>query len=151
MKDHPNLLVVQTLSKSRALAGLRVGFAIGQAPLIEALVRVKDSFNSYPLDRLALVGATAAIEDEAWFEEACGKVITTRSRLTSALESLDFEVLPSTANFVFARHRTEAGGDLAQKLRSAPFWSATSGGRESKTTCASASGRMRSATGWWRR
>lgn len=117
VKDHPNLLVVQTLSKSRALAGLRVGFAIGQAPLIEALVRVKDSFNSYPLDRLALVGATAAIEDEAWFQDACGKVIATRTRLTAALEALDFEVLPSTANFVFARHRTEPGGDLAHKLR----------------------------------
>lgn len=117
VKDHPNLLVVQTLSKSRALAGLRVGFAIGQAPLIEALVRVKDSFNSYPLDRLALVGATAAIEDEAWFAEACGKVIASRTRLTGELEALGFEVLPSVANFVFARHASVPGGDLAQKLR----------------------------------
>src|SRR5947207_5136897 len=66
---HDNLLVIQTLSKSRALAGLRVGFAIGQAPLIEALERVKDSFNSYPLDCLAIAGAIAAIEDEAWFAE----------------------------------------------------------------------------------
>ncbi len=66
---HDNLLVVQTLSKSRSLAGLRVGFAIGQRPLIEALERVKDSFNSYPLDRLAIAGAVAALEDEAWFQE----------------------------------------------------------------------------------
>ncbi len=114
---HPNLLVVQTLSKSRSLAGLRVGFAVGQAQLIEALVRVKDSFNSYPLDRLALVGAAAAIEDEVWFDETRGRVIASRERLTKALEGLDFEVLPSSANFLFARHPGTPGGELAAKLR----------------------------------
>lgn len=117
VKDHPNLLVVQTLSKSRALAGLRVGFAIGQAPLIEALVRIKDSFNSYPLDRLALVGATAAIEDEAWFVQSCDKVIASRTRLTAALERLGFSVLPSAANFLFARHASMPGATLAGALR----------------------------------
>src|SRR5262249_37007483 len=69
IKRHDNLLVIQTLSKSRALAGLRVGFAIGQRPLVEALERVKDSFNSYPLDSLAIAGAVAAIRDDAWFQE----------------------------------------------------------------------------------
>lgn len=115
--DYPNLLVVHTFSKSRSLAGLRVGFAIGQRPLIEALERVKDSFNSYPLDRLALAGATAAVEDEDWFQETCGRIVASRTRLTADLSALGFEVLPSSANFLFARHPAHAGADLAQTLR----------------------------------
>ena len=114
---HPQLLVVRTLSKSHSLAGLRVGYALGQVELIEGLNRVKDSFNSYPLDRLAISGAAAAIEDRAHFEENCAKVIATRTRLVSELGSLGFEVLPSTANFVFARHRGHRGADLAARLR----------------------------------
>lgn len=114
---YDNLLVVQTLSKSRSLAGLRVGFAFGQRPLIEALERVKDSFNSYPLSRLAIAGATAAIEDEAWFEDTRQRVIASRERLANALAALGFEVLPSQANFVFARHPRHAGGALAARLR----------------------------------
>lgn len=114
---YPNLLVVQTLSKSRSLAGLRVGFALGQQPLIDALVRVKDSFNSYPLDRLAQAGAQAAFEDEAYFQTARSAVMEERSRLTSALQSLGFDVLPSAANFVFARHPGHQGAALAQGLR----------------------------------
>lgn len=117
VKDHPNLLVVQTLSKAWSLAGLRAGFAVGQRPLIEALVRVKDSFNSYPLDRLALAGAAAAISDGAWFEETRAKVMATRTRLSGALGQMGFEVLPSAANFLFARHPRRAGGALAAKLR----------------------------------
>jgi histidinol-phosphate aminotransferase len=114
---HDNLLIVQTLSKSRALAGLRVGFAIGQRPLIEALERVKDSFNSYPLDCLALAGAVAAIEDDAWFQQTRQRIIASRQSLVRALSELDFEVLPSVANFVFARHRKHSGADLAARLR----------------------------------
>lgn len=117
VKRYPNLLVIHTLSKSRSLAGLRVGFAIGQRPLIEALERVKDSFNSYPLDRLAAVGATAAIEDSAWFDETRGKVMASRARLTAEFEAMGFVVLPSAANFVFARHPAHAGAELARKLR----------------------------------
>jgi len=112
-----NLLVVHTLSKSRSLAGLRVGFAIGQRPLIEALERVKDSFNSYPLDRLAEAGATAAIEDVAWFDQTRGKVMQSRTGLSAALAERGFEVLPSAANFVFARHPNHAGATLAAELR----------------------------------
>jgi histidinol-phosphate aminotransferase len=112
-----NLLVVQTLSKSRGLAGLRVGFAIGQRPLIEALERVKDSFNSYPLGCLALAGAVAALEDEAWFQETRGRIIASREALVRGLAALDFEVLPSVANFVFARHPNRRGADLAARLR----------------------------------
>ena len=114
---YPNLLVIQTFSKSRSLAGLRVGFAIGQRPLIEALERIKDSFNSYPLGRLAIVGAVAAWEDQAWFDTNRNKVIATRKRLDAGLRGLDFSVLPSSANFVFARHASQAGADLAAELR----------------------------------
>ena len=114
---HDNLLVVQTLSKSRALAGLRVGFAIGQRPLIEALERVKDSFNSYPLDCLAIAGAVAAINDDAWFQETRQRIMASRESLVQALSALGFEVLPSVANFVFARHRSHSGAELAAKLR----------------------------------
>jgi histidinol-phosphate aminotransferase len=115
--SHPNLLVVQTMSKSRALAGLRVGYAIGDAALIEALTRVKDSFNSYPLGRPAQAGAIAALEDEAWFQQSRARVIEGRERLTSGLVRLGFDVLPSSANFVFARHPAQAGAALAAALR----------------------------------
>jgi histidinol-phosphate aminotransferase len=114
---HDNLLIVQTLSKSRALAGLRVGFAIGQRPLIEALERVKGSFNSYPLDCLAIAGAVAAIKDDAWFAQTRARIIANREALTRGLAALGFEVLPSVANFVFARHRGRGGAQLAAKLR----------------------------------
>ena len=117
ISQYPNLLVIQTLSKSRSFAGLRVGFALGQWDLIEALVRVKDSFNSYPLDRLAQVAATAAIKDEAWFETCRKKLIASRDRLVRELEALDFEVLPSQANFVFARHESRSGAALQAALR----------------------------------
>ena len=114
---HPNLLVVQTLSKSRSLAGLRVGYALGQAPLIEGLTRVKDSFNSYPLDRLATAGAVAAMEDAPYFERTRRAVIESRERLAESLRALHFEVLPSQANFLFARHPAHRGADLAAALR----------------------------------
>ena len=114
---HDNLVVVQTLSKSRALAGLRVGFAMGQRPLIEALERVKDSFNSFPLDCLALAGATAAIEDDAWFQDTRRRIVASREKLARDLAELGFEVLPSVANFVFARHPRRGGAELAAKLR----------------------------------
>jgi histidinol-phosphate aminotransferase len=115
--SHDNLLVIQTFSKSRSLAGLRVGFAIGQRPLIEALERVKDSFNSYPVDCLAIAGAVAAIEDDGWFRETRTRIIASRETLARELGQLGFEVLPSLANFVFARHRSRSGADLAAALR----------------------------------
>lgn len=114
---HDNLLIIQTLSKSRALAGLRVGFAIGQRPLIEALERVKDSFNSYPLDCLAIAGAVASISDDAWFQETRGRIIANREVLCRDLIALGFEVLPSQANFLFARHPGRSGAYLASQLR----------------------------------
>ena len=114
---HPNLLVVHTFSKSRSLAGLRVGFAVGHPDLIEGLERVKNSFNSYPLDRLAIAGAVAAIEDRAWFDQTRQAVIESRAKLTRQLETQGFEVLPSGANFIFARHPTRDAAQLAQALR----------------------------------
>jgi histidinol-phosphate aminotransferase len=114
---HDNLLIVQTLSKSRALAGLRVGFAIGQRPLIEALERVKGSFNSYPLDCLAIAGAVAALEDEEWFQDTRERIMANREALVRGLSELGFEVLPSVANFVFARHPSRHGAALAAQLR----------------------------------
>ena len=112
-----NLLVVHTLSKSRALAGLRVGFAVGHPELIEGLERVKNSFNSYPLGRLAQAGAVAAIQDQKHLEETSAKVIQTRTRLVKELESLGFDTLPSRANFIFTRHPKHAGAKLYQALR----------------------------------
>ena len=114
---HPQLLVIRTLSKSHALAGLRVGYAIGQSHLVEALNRVKDSFNSYPLDRFAQAGALASIEDHAYFESICAKVVATRTRLVAEMGALGFEVLPSAANFIFARHPAHDGAALAAALR----------------------------------
>lgn len=115
--EYPNLLVTQTFSKSWALAGLRVGFAAGHPDLIEALNRVKDSFNSYPLDRLALAGALAAVEDADYMRSSCNQVIESREWLSKALQALGFEVLPSGANFIFTRHPQWAGAALAQALR----------------------------------
>jgi histidinol-phosphate aminotransferase len=112
-----NLLVVHTLSKSRALAGLRVGFAVGHPDLIEGLERVKNSFNSYPLGRLAQAGAIAAIQDQAHLESTSNKVIQTRERLVTELSVLGFNTLPSTANFIFTRHPKHAGVKLYQALR----------------------------------
>ena len=114
---YDNLLVIHTLSKSRSLAGLRVGFAAGHPALIEALERVKNSFNSYPLDKLAIVGGAAAMEDSEYFEQCCQAVMATRNTLTAALQTLGFEVLPSAANFIFARHPQHDAAKIAQNLR----------------------------------
>jgi len=117
VRTYSNLLVVQTFSKSRALAGLRVGFAIGQRHLIEGLERIKDSFNSYPLGRLEIAGAVAAIEDEEYFQRRRAQVISTRDQLAQQLDKLGFDVLPSSTNFLFVRHETHRAASLAQALR----------------------------------
>lgn len=117
VQEFPNLLVVQTLSKSRSLAGARIGFAIGQAPLIDGLERIKNSFNSYPLDRLALAAGVAAMDDKDYFEACCARIIAGRDGLAAALTERGFEVLPSAANFVFARHPAWEGAALTAALR----------------------------------
>ena len=112
-----NLLVIRTLSKSHALAGLRVGYAVGDPLLIEALERIKNSFNSYPLDRLAIAGATAALADEDYLEQTRRAVMRSRAELTAGLTRLGFDVLPSAANFIFARHPQRDAAELAAELR----------------------------------
>jgi histidinol-phosphate aminotransferase len=117
INQYPNLLVTQTLSKARSLAGLRVGYALGHPDLIEALTRVKDSFNSYPIDRLAEAGAVAAINDVDYFEITCQKVVATRESIVKRLEAMGFIVLPSGGNFIFTKHPAYDGAYLAEKLR----------------------------------
>ncbi len=117
IKKYPNLLIIQTLSKSRSLAGLRVGFAVGEQELIEGLDRTKNSFNSYTLDRLALAGALESIKDEEYFQETCRKVIETREWTTKELGGLGFSVVPSKANFILIQHERLPAKVLFQKLR----------------------------------
>ena len=114
---YPNLLVTHTLSKARSLAGLRVGYALGHQDMIEGLIRVKDSFNSYPVDSMALAGAVAAMEDVEYFEMTRQKVIASREHLVAEMRKLGFDVLPSGANFIFARHAEHDGAELTAKLR----------------------------------
>ena len=115
--DYPNLLVIHTLSKSYSLAGLRVGYAFGDPQLIEGLERIKNSFNSYPLDRLALKGAVAALLDKEYFENTRKAIQKLRNFLTSKLLELGFEVVPSSANFVFATHLKMPAKEIYHKLR----------------------------------
>ncbi len=117
INQYPNLLVTHTLSKARSLAGLRVGYALGAPDLIEALMRVKDSFNSYPIDRFASAGAIAAMQDVEYFEKTCRQVVATRESLIKDLTDLGFDVLPSGANFIFAKHQTKSGAELTAQLR----------------------------------
>ncbi len=114
---YPNLLVIQTLSKSRSLAGLRVGFALGNEALIAGLTRVKDSFNSYPLSSIAISGACAAITDKAHFEYTRKRIISARALLTTQLNALGFNIIPSQANFLFVTHPEHDAADLASQLR----------------------------------
>ncbi len=146
IKRHDNLLVVQTFSKSRALAGLRVGFAIGQRPLIEALERVKDSFNSYPLGMLAQAGAVAAIKDDAWFAE-------TRARIMASRDNAGARPQPASASRFCRRRRISYSlviPGIAAPI-SPPGYASTasssgiSRNRGSRISCASRSERTSSA------
>jgi histidinol-phosphate aminotransferase len=112
-----NLLVIQTLSKSRSLAGLRVGFALGHLDLIAGLERVKNSFNCYPLGQVQQAGAVAALDDVAYMEQTSNAIIASRAWLTAQMQALGFEVLPSAANFIFTRHPQHDGAQLAAALR----------------------------------
>lgn len=117
VEKYENLVVCQTTSKSRSLAGLRVGFAMAQSHLIAALEAVKNSFNSYPMDRFAIAAAVASFEDQAYFEAQCQKVIDSREKLVADLEAIGFKVLPSKANFIFASLPNKDAGELAAELR----------------------------------
>jgi histidinol-phosphate aminotransferase len=117
IKQYNNLLVTHTLSKSYALAGLRVGYAVGHPDLIEALERVKNSFNSYPIDKLAMAGAMAAIEDQDYLKKISQAVIKTREDLIQSLNTLGFETIPSSANFIFTKHPKHDAAKLSAALR----------------------------------
>jgi len=117
LAEYDNLLVVKTLSKSRSLAGARIGYAVGSPEVIADLNRIKFSFNPYNLDRLAIALGTAAMEDDAYFRETCAKVVATRERFRKALEARGFKVLPSSTNFVLASLPGTTGGRLAEALR----------------------------------
>ncbi|HHU93957.1 MAG TPA: histidinol-phosphate transaminase [Alcaligenaceae bacterium] len=117
MQQYENIVVIHTLSKSYALAGLRVGYALASPEVVAGLQRVKDSFNSYPLDTLAQAGALAAIQDRADFDKKRAAIIQSRDELTVALQALDFDVLDSKTNFVFARHRQVDAKHIHQALR----------------------------------
>lgn len=117
INDYPNLLVIKTLSKSHSLAGLRVGYALGNEELIEGIIRVKDSINSYTVDRLALAGAREAINDDAYFQETRSKIMKSRERVSARLMEMGFKVIPSQANFIFISARQCPGGLLFQQLR----------------------------------
>ncbi len=115
--QYDNLIVSRSLSKSHALAGLRVGYALAHQDLIEGLNRVKDSFNSYPLDAVAQAAATVAILDASWQEQSVAVITESRKRMTEGLEALDFKVLPSSANFVFIQHRALSGRKVFDGLK----------------------------------
>lgn len=114
---YDNVLVVQTFSKSRSLAGLRLGYALGSPALIEALERIRDSFNSYTLDLLAQTAGEAAMMDGAWFETNRRRIMDTRERTVEQLSGMGFSIVPSSANFIFARHPGISGLRLQQALR----------------------------------
>lgn len=115
---YPNLLVVQTFSKSRSLAGLRLGFAAGNKDLIEGLDRVKNSFNPYPIDRIAEAAGREAVQDVAYFEQCCQRIMATRERTRDELIKLGFEVFPSATNFLFARPPASLpAAELTDRLR----------------------------------
>lgn len=117
LQKYDNILIVQTFSKSRSLAGSRVGFALGSKEVISDLNRIKFSFNPYNLNRLSILAAAEAIRDEAYFQETRGKIMKTREDFTRKMEDLGFTVLPSSANFVFAKSGSISGTDYFNGLR----------------------------------
>ena len=117
ISDYDNLIVTRSLSKSHALAGIRVGYALAQPALVAGLNRVKDSFNSYPLDAIAQAAATAAVADSQWLKQAAATVCAARDYMTAGLQGMGFEVLPSQANFIFTRHNMLSGKRLFDALR----------------------------------
>jgi len=115
--SYTNLLVVHTLSKSRSLAGMRIGYGMGSAELIEGLERIKNSFNPFPLGQLQIAAAIASFEDQDYFQQTCQRIISSREQVSEQLQNLGFEVLPSQANFVFARHSNRPAQELSLALR----------------------------------
>ncbi len=116
-KKYDNLLVVQTFSKSRSLAGARLGYAIGNAEIIADLEKIKYSTNPYNINRLTLVAGTAAIDSDCYFAENCKRIMKTREYTKNELEKLGFTCVPSYANFIFAKSDKISGNDLYLELK----------------------------------
>ncbi len=117
INEHPNLFITQTLSKSRSLAGIRIGYGLGHADLIEGLIRIKNSFNSYPIDRIAILAGVASILDHNYFRRTCNKIIISRNFMVDKLIEIGFNVIPSAANFVFTSHPKYSAVELTKVLR----------------------------------
>jgi histidinol-phosphate aminotransferase len=117
VNQYKNLVITQSFSKSRSLAGMRLGCAFGNEDLIEGLNRIKNSFNSYPIDRLAQIAGIEAIKDENYFNETRDKIIQARIFLEKELLLMGFETLPSGANFIFTKHRLKDAVIIFKKLR----------------------------------
>jgi histidinol-phosphate aminotransferase len=117
LREYENLVITRTFSKSRSMAGMRIGFAVGNGEIISALRAAKDSYNSYPLDSVAIAAGIASIEDEEYFRATLARVIATRQRLTDGLKELGFDVADSSANFVFAEHKSFKAKDICEYLK----------------------------------
>ena len=117
VNKYDNLLVIQTFSKSRALAGIRLGFAIGNENLIQGLKNIKYSFNSYTINRLSIIAGIEAIKDKDYFKDTVNKVINTREKTKIKLKELGFNVLDSKSNFIFISHKNVFAEDIYMKLR----------------------------------
>lgn len=117
LKEYKNLVLTRTFSKSRSLAGMRLGFAMADEELISYMNAVKDSYNTYPLDSISLAVGEASVKDEKYFRETLDKIIKTRERITTELQNLDFEVLPSQTNFVFTKHKDVKAVEIFEYLK----------------------------------
>lgn len=122
LDKYDNLLVVQTFSKSRSMAGMRIGFAIGNPELIQYLNDVKYSFNSYTMNRAAICCGVAAVKDEVYFKETTEKIIATRERAKERLKKLGFSFTDSRANFIFATHESVPAKEIFEALREADIY-----------------------------
>ncbi|MGN0700960.1 MAG: histidinol-phosphate transaminase [Oscillospiraceae bacterium] len=117
LKEYDNLVITQTFSKSRSMAGMRIGFALGNREIISALYAAKDSYNSYPMDSVAIAAGVASITDEQYFCDTVARIVATRGRLTEALRKMGFDVKDSSANFVFAEHSSRRAKDICEYLK----------------------------------
>lgn len=117
LKEYENLVVVQTFSKSRSMAGMRIGYALGNKDIISALFAAKDSYNSYPLDSVAIAAGVASVQDEEYFRATVAKVVATRDRLTEVLRGMGFDVADSSTNFLFVEHPKYRAKDIQEFLK----------------------------------
>ena len=117
LAEYENLVVVQTFSKSRSMAGMRIGYALGNTDIISALYAAKDSYNSYPLDSVAIAAGVASVEDEEYFKATVQRVIATRERLAAALRDMGCDVADSSTNFLFAEHGKYRAKDILEYLK----------------------------------